>query len=44
MVIRGRAPDGLVWLFGVRRDGTAREAYRDGVRAPELEVADAGAG
>jgi 5-methylcytosine-specific restriction endonuclease McrA len=40
MVIRGRAPDDLVYLFGLRPDGSAREAYRDGVRAPELEVPD----
>ena len=38
MVIRGTAPDGLVYLFGLRPDGTAREAYREGIRAPELEV------
>jgi len=38
MVVRGTAPDGLVYLFGLRPDGTAREAYREGIRVPELEV------
>ena len=38
MVIRGKAPDDLVFLFGLRPDGTAREAYREGIRVPELEV------
>ena len=42
MIIRGTAPDGLVYLFGLRPDGTAREAYREGVRVPELEVVEAG--
>ena len=40
MVIRGRSPDGLVFLFGLRPDGTAREAYREGIRVPELEVSE----
>jgi len=44
MVIRGEAPDGLVFLFGLRPDGTAREAYREGIRVPELEVSEESAG